>query len=166
MKKVLLATSALALSTGFHQRSIMVRVAGRRRSDSWYWIGSLASIDLNVAASTATDNGMTVSFWNFGGGKSTDYDDDYPIKPNVRFRYAYFDYRSWWVNHNVRKSGNWWFIWWYSNGDIGLSSTVGGLSMVVLIPMQPLTARYVLLFRRVNGWHRSVTYWYRCWRWW
>ena len=133
MKKVLLATSALALSAGFASAEVSwsgsagAGVGQTAGTELEVWSG----IDLNVAASTTTDNGMTLSVSeDFGGGELADYDDDYAIEAQtsdldtptltIGLGGSTITLENQAIDDLYDDS---------QNGDIGLSSTVGGLSI-------------------------------------
>jgi outer membrane protein OmpU len=83
MKNVLFATTALVLTAGVASAEVTFSgsagagVSQTAGTDMTVWSG----IDLNVAASATTDNGVTVSVSeDFGGGFLADYDDDYAVE--------------------------------------------------------------------------------------
>jgi len=133
MKKVLLATTALALSAGFASAEVSwsgsagAGVGQTADTELEVWSG----IDLNVAASTTTDNGMTLSVSeDFGGGSLADYDDDYAIEAQtsdldtptltIGLGGSTITLENQAIDDLYDDT---------QNGDIGLSSTVGGLSI-------------------------------------
>ena len=133
MKKVLLATSALALSAGFASAEVSwsgsagAGVGQTAGTELEVWSG----IDLNVAASTTTDSGMSLSVSeDFGGGSLADYDDDYAIEAQtsdldtptltIGLGGSTITLENQAIDDLYDDD---------QNGDIGLSSTVGGLSI-------------------------------------
>ena len=91
--------------------------------------------DLNVAVSGSSDNGVTYAIgFDFGGGKLTDYNDDYNLdaqdnasdaNPAVTIGYAgatfVFDKDG---VDDLYDDGN--------HGDVSVSATLGGLSFAVV----------------------------------
>ena len=133
MKKVLLATSALALSAGFASAEVSwsgsagAGVGQTAGTELEVWSG----IDLNVAASTTTDSGMSLSVSeDFGGGSLADYDDDYAIEAQtsdldtptltIGLGGSTITLENQAIDDLYDDS---------QNGDIGVSSTVGGLTI-------------------------------------
>ena len=134
MKKVLLATSALALSAGLASAegvswsgSAGAGVGQTASTELEVWSG----IDLNMAASTTTDNGIALSISeDFGGGELADYDDDYAIEAQtsdldtptltIGLGGSTITMENQAIDDLYDDT---------QNGDIGLSSTVGGLSI-------------------------------------
>jgi hypothetical protein len=144
MKKVLLATSALALSAGLASAegvswsgSAGAGVAQTAGTELEVWSG----IDLNVAASTTTDNGIALSISeDFGGGSLADYDDDYAVEAQtsdldtptltVGIGGSTITLENQAIDDLYDDD---------QNGDIGLSSTVGGLSIGLVMDTDAAT---------------------------
>jgi outer membrane protein OmpU len=138
MKNILLTTTALVMTAGVAAAEVSfsgTAAAGvssnATDTDTEVWSG----IDLNVSASVTTDGGMTISGGDeFGGGSLADWDDDYAIEAqtsdldtpavtiatgtttitldNQAIDDLYDDTQS---------------------GDIGVSTSVGGMSVDVVL---------------------------------
>lgn len=86
MKKVLFATTALVMTTGY--AAAEVSFSGKAGAGVFSQTTSsgdtsevFSGIDLNVSASVTTDNGITITAADdFGGGSLGDYDDDYAVE--------------------------------------------------------------------------------------
>ena len=85
MKKVLFATTALVMTTGY--AAAEVSFSGKAGAGVFSQAAAagdtsevFSGIDLNVSASVTTDNGITISVGDdFGGGQLADWNDDYAI---------------------------------------------------------------------------------------
>ena len=85
MKKVLFATTALVMTTGY--AAAEVSFSGKAGAGVYSQAAAggdtsevFSGIDLNVSASVTTDNGMTITVADdFGGGQLADWNDDYAI---------------------------------------------------------------------------------------
>ena len=85
MKKVLFATTALVMTTGY--AAAEVSFSGKAGAGVFSQAAAtgdtsevFSGIDLNVSASVTTDNGITISVADdFGGGQLADWNDDYAI---------------------------------------------------------------------------------------
>jgi outer membrane protein OmpU len=138
MKKVLLATTALALSAGFASAegvswsgSAGAGVGQTASTELEVWSG----IDLNVAASTTTDSGIALSISeDFGGGELADYDDDYAIEAqtsdldtptlSIGINSTTITLEQQAIDDLYDDS---------QNGDIGISSTIGTVSVGIVL---------------------------------
>lgn len=137
MKKVLLATTALAFSAGFASAEVSwsgsagAGVGQTASTELEVWSG----IDLNVAASTTTDSGISLSVSeDFGGGELADYDDDYAVEAQTSDLDT--PTLSIGVNGTTITLENQAIDDLYDDdqtGDIGISSTVGTLSVGLVI---------------------------------
>ena len=138
MKKVLLATTALALSAGFASAegvswsgSAGAGVGQTASTELEVWSG----IDLNVAASTTTDSGIALSISeDFGGGELADYDDDYAIEAQTSDLDT--PTLSIGINSTTITLENQAIDDLYDddqNGDIGISSTIGTVSVGIVL---------------------------------
>lgn len=86
MKKVLFATTALVMTTGY--AAAEVSFSGKAGAGVFSQAAAagdtsevFSGIDLNVSASVTTDNGITISVGDdFGGGQLADWDDDYAVE--------------------------------------------------------------------------------------
>ena len=138
MKKVLLATTALALSAGFASAegvswsgSAGAGVGQTAGTELEVWSG----VDLNMAVSATTDSGIALSISeDFGGGKLADYDDDYAIETQS----SDLDTPTLTIGINATQitMSNQAIDDLYDdsqNGDIGIASTVGTLSVGLVI---------------------------------
>jgi outer membrane protein OmpU len=138
MKKVLLATTALALSAGFASAegvswsgSAGAGVGQTASTELEVWSG----IDLNVAASTTTDSGIALSISeDFGGGELADYDDDYAIEAqtsdldtptlSIGINSTTITLEQQAIDDLYDDT---------QNGDIGISSTIGTVSVGIVL---------------------------------
>jgi outer membrane protein OmpU len=138
MKKVLLATTALALSAGFASAegvswsgSAGAGVGQTASTELEVWSG----IDLNVAASTTTDSGIALSISeDFGGGELADYDDDYAIEAQTSDLDT--PTLSIGINSTTITLENQAIDDLYDdtqNGDIGIASTIGTVSVGIVL---------------------------------
>ena len=137
MKRILLTTTSLVLAAGVAQAD--VSFSGKGEAGISKEAGTEMTVhtgyDLNVAVSGASDNGVTYAIgFDFGGGKLTDYNDDYNLdaqnndsdgNPAVTIGYAgatiVFDKDG---VDDLYDDGN--------HGDVKVSATLGGLSFAVV----------------------------------
>ena len=138
MKKVLLASTALALSAGSLSAAEMnwsgsagAGVGQTANTELEVWSG----IDINVSASTTTDSGITLSVSeDWGGGELADYDDDYAIEAQtsdldtptltIGVGGTTITLENQAIDDLYDDS---------QNGDIGIASTVGSLGISVVM---------------------------------
>jgi len=137
MKKVLLASTALALSAGYAAAEMSMSgsagagVGQTANTELEVWSG----IDINVSASTTTDSGITLSVSeDWGGGELADYDDDYAIEAQtsdldtptltIGVGGTTITLENQAIDDLYDDS---------QNGDIGIASTVGSLGISVVM---------------------------------
>jgi outer membrane protein OmpU len=85
MKKVLLATTALVMTTGY--AAAEVSFSGKASAGIASTSGAndtsevFSGMDINISASVTTDNGISITVADdIGGGSMADYNDDYAIE--------------------------------------------------------------------------------------
>jgi outer membrane protein OmpU len=85
MKKVLLATTALVMTTGYAAAEISF--SGKASAGIASTSGAtdtsevFSGMDINISASVTTDNGISITVADdIGGGEMADYNDDYAIE--------------------------------------------------------------------------------------
>ena len=137
MKRILLTTTSLVLAAGVAQADVSFSGKGEVgvSKESGDEMTVHTGYDLNVAVSGSSDNGVTYAIgFDFGGGKLTDYNDDYNLdtqtnaedaNPAVTIGYAgatfVFDKDG---VDDLYDDGN--------HGDVKVSATLGGLSFAVV----------------------------------
>ena len=138
MKRILLTTTSLVLAAGVAQADVSFSGKGEVGVSKTAIKTEMAvhtGYDLNVAVSGSSDNGVTYAIgFDFGGGKLTDYNDDYNLdaqdnasdaNPAVTIGYAgatfVFDKDG---VDDLYDDGN--------HGDVSVSATLGGLSFAVV----------------------------------
>jgi outer membrane protein OmpU len=145
MKNMLLTTTALVMAAGVAAAEVSFSgsagagvSSNAADTDTTVWSG----IDLNVAASVTTDGGMTISVGeDFGGGSLADWDDDYAIEAQG----SDFDTPTLTITSGVTTISleNNAIDDLYDDdqaGDIGISTSIGGMSVGVTLDTAPAGA--------------------------